>query len=41
MYQVLTILSMPQYANSYRFLTTINNKQLQQIYEMRNHELAL
>ena len=32
---------MPQYANSYRFLTTINNKQLQQIYEMRNHELAL
>lgn len=33
MYMVLTMLSMPQYANTYRFLIHIDKHELQQIYE--------
>ena len=33
MYMVLTLLSMPQYANTYRFLINLDKHELQRIYE--------
>ena len=41
MYMVLTILSMPQYANTYRFLININAHELQKIYEEPSFGKAL
>lgn len=39
MYMVLNMLSMPQYANAYRFLIELDKHELQKTYEEKNfHE---
>ena len=40
MYMVLTLLSMPQYANTYRFLINLDKHELQRIYEERTLNVA-
>ena len=41
MHMVMTVLTMPQFANTYRFLINVDKHQMQRIYEVKSFQDAL